>query len=76
MGVGLPGGELIPPYLQRVADTCAELVAQAREDLPLGTTEQPRLLRATHTHPSGNGAHSTAHVSISGDSRVMAGRVN
>jgi hypothetical protein len=27
--VGLPGGELIPPYLRKVADTCADLVAEA-----------------------------------------------
>ena len=27
--VGLPGGELIPPYLWKVADTCAELAAAA-----------------------------------------------
>ncbi len=27
--VGLPGGELIPDYLQKVAKTCAELVASA-----------------------------------------------
>jgi Neutral/alkaline non-lysosomal ceramidase, N-terminal len=27
--VNLPGGELIPPYLRKVADTCANLVAEA-----------------------------------------------
>ncbi len=31
--VGLPGGELIPPYLRKVADTCAELVAQAKANV-------------------------------------------
>jgi hypothetical protein len=29
--VGLPGGKLIPPYLQRVAETCADLVVSALE---------------------------------------------
>ena len=29
--VGLPGGKLIPPYLQRVAETCADLVVAALE---------------------------------------------
>src|SRR5207249_2228539 len=27
--VGLPGGELIPPYLQKISDTCADLTASA-----------------------------------------------
>ncbi|MCE9525645.1 MAG: hypothetical protein K8R36_06285, partial [Planctomycetales bacterium] len=30
---GLPGGELIPPYLKEVADTCTKLVATAIADL-------------------------------------------
>jgi len=33
--VGLPGGKLIPPYLQRVAETCADLVVAALEKAEL-----------------------------------------